>query len=186
MHGGSKMRRYTISALILVLLFAFGCAPVEEKPIGGQRDEHGCLTAAGYQWCPSKQKCLRAWEEYCEEYKEQFRIDSFEDCVAAGNPVMESYPRQCRTEEGVTYVEDEFQRAKPSIPLEDALSIAQESGCLAEGGSLIPDSALYNPNTKTWWIDLDLERQGCSPACVVDDRTGTAEINWRCTGLVEE
>ena len=23
-------------------------------------------------------------------------VDSFEDCVAAGNPVMESYPRQCR------------------------------------------------------------------------------------------
>jgi len=32
-------------------------------------------------------------------------IDSFEDCVAAGNPVMESYPRQCRTSDGEHFVE---------------------------------------------------------------------------------
>jgi len=33
-------------------------------------------------------------------------IDSFEDCVSAGNPVMESYPRQCRTNDGQNFVED--------------------------------------------------------------------------------
>lgn len=32
-------------------------------------------------------------------------VASFEDCVAAGNPVMESYPRQC-SHEGVTYTEN--------------------------------------------------------------------------------
>ncbi|MES2006919.1 MAG: hypothetical protein V4436_02290 [Patescibacteria group bacterium] len=32
-------------------------------------------------------------------------VDSFEACVAAGNPVMESYPRQCRSREGVLFVE---------------------------------------------------------------------------------
>jgi hypothetical protein len=32
-------------------------------------------------------------------------INNFEDCVAAGNPVMESYPRQCRANEE-TFVED--------------------------------------------------------------------------------
>ncbi|MDP2629110.1 MAG: hypothetical protein Q8P45_00190 [Candidatus Harrisonbacteria bacterium] len=32
-------------------------------------------------------------------------INSFEDCVAAGNPVMESYPRQCRDKEGNLFVE---------------------------------------------------------------------------------
>ncbi|MBD3244399.1 MAG: hypothetical protein GF335_00190 [Candidatus Moranbacteria bacterium] len=39
-----------------------------EKPkrIGGQRDQHGCLTPAGYTWCEKKQKCLRTWEEPCE------------------------------------------------------------------------------------------------------------------------
>ena len=37
-----------------------------EQIIGGDKDEHGCLIAAGYSWCEAKQKCLRAWEEACE------------------------------------------------------------------------------------------------------------------------
>lgn len=36
-----------------------------EKPIGGEKDEHGCLLMAGYTWCEAKQKCLRVWEEGC-------------------------------------------------------------------------------------------------------------------------
>jgi len=32
-------------------------------------------------------------------------VTSFEECVAAGNPVMESYPRQCRTADGKNFVE---------------------------------------------------------------------------------
>ena len=32
-------------------------------------------------------------------------ISSFEDCIAAGNPIMESYPRQCSAEDGKNFVE---------------------------------------------------------------------------------
>ncbi len=46
-------------------------------------------------------------------------IDSFEECAAAGNPVMESYPRQCRTADGKHFVE--------SI-LEFSLSYTKEGG----------------------------------------------------------
>jgi hypothetical protein len=31
--------------------------------------------------------------------------EGFAECVAAGNPVMESFPRQCRTSDGKTYIE---------------------------------------------------------------------------------
>jgi len=31
-------------------------------------------------------------------------INSFEECVAAGYPIMESYPRQCRTAEGKHFI----------------------------------------------------------------------------------
>jgi hypothetical protein len=42
--------------------------PAEESELlGGDRDEHGCIGSAGYVWCESKQKCLRPWEEACEE-----------------------------------------------------------------------------------------------------------------------
>jgi len=33
-------------------------------------------------------------------------VVNFEECIAAGNPVMESYPRQCRTAEGASFTED--------------------------------------------------------------------------------
>ncbi|MEX1112420.1 MAG: GerMN domain-containing protein [Candidatus Andersenbacteria bacterium] len=33
-------------------------------------------------------------------------ISNFEACVEAGHPVMESYPRQCRTPDGTTFTED--------------------------------------------------------------------------------
>lgn len=39
----------------------------EEPLIGGDTDEGGCLIGAGYSWCEIKQKCLRVWEEPCEE-----------------------------------------------------------------------------------------------------------------------
>lgn len=39
--------------------------------------------------------------------------NSFEECVAAGNPVMESYPERCRTPDGKTF-ENERQRSGES------------------------------------------------------------------------
>ncbi len=38
-------------------------------------------------------------------YIEKQAISNFEECVAAGNPVMESYPRRCAAN-GVTYIEE--------------------------------------------------------------------------------
>ena len=52
--------------------------PDETQVVGGDKDEHGCIGSAGYVWCEAKQKCLREWEEACEE-------DSMEiECIAAG------------------------------------------------------------------------------------------------------
>jgi putative hemolysin len=36
--------------------------------VGGGQDSHGCIGSAGYSWCESKKKCLRVWEENCEEF----------------------------------------------------------------------------------------------------------------------
>lgn len=38
--------------------------------------------------------------------KEVIIVTSFEDCEKAGYPVMESYPRQCKTPDGRTYAEE--------------------------------------------------------------------------------
>ena len=47
-------------------------------------------------------------------------------------------------------------------------------------------SGTFNGNSKTWWFEANLNasKYGCNPACVVSEVTKTAEINWRCTGLI--
>jgi len=71
------------------------------------------------------------------------------------------------------------------MSIEEAIAIAQNSTCLNEGS--LTDKYVYNPDSGTWWIDLDpfTPRESCNPACVVSEDTKTAEINWRCTGLKE-
>jgi hypothetical protein len=146
---------------LVVLVVLISMQPPAEKPIGGDKDEHGCLIAAGYSWCEAKQKCLRTWEEPCEvggactssggtvekgmccKSAEDFPnlcligacgcgpadshevsicncgegkcwdgeecvsvVNSFGECVAAGYPIMESYPRQCSTPDGRTFTEE--------------------------------------------------------------------------------
>ncbi|MFH0927908.1 MAG: hypothetical protein V1821_00360 [bacterium] len=59
-----------------------------------------------------------------------------------------------------------------------------EKTCIKGSESLA--SGYYNDGTKTWWFDANLSstKEGCNPACVVSEETKTAEINWRCTGLI--
>jgi hypothetical protein len=38
-----------------------------QQLIGGQKDEGGCLIAAGYRWCKDLNKCVRPWEEFCAD-----------------------------------------------------------------------------------------------------------------------
>jgi hypothetical protein len=35
-----------------------------QKPAapGSDRDEHGCIASAGYQWCEAEKECVRPWE----------------------------------------------------------------------------------------------------------------------------
>jgi len=64
----------------------------------------------------------------------------------------------------------------------EAMEIAQMSECVVDGW--FTGDAFYNDDTGTWWFDLDIEKEGCHPACVVNVATGEAEINWRCTGAL--
>ncbi len=109
------------------------------------------------------------------------QITNFDECVNAGNPVMESYPRQCMAN-GETFVEEIEFCVRMSI--DNAFAIAEESVCVSEGALL--STYVCNEGTNTLWIDLDIDMEGCSPACVVNVLTGEAEINYRCTGLIIE
>lgn len=57
-----------IGVVVLIgIAFILGAAylNIQGRTIGGQKDSHGCLIAAGYSWCEAKNTCIRQWEEYC-------------------------------------------------------------------------------------------------------------------------
>ncbi|GAI55743.1 unnamed protein product, partial [marine sediment metagenome] len=100
-------------------------------------------------------------------------VYSFNDCIKAGYPVMESYPRQCKTPDGRTFTEGEEHCIAPtgeSMSLFEAMQIAITSEC----GDQLKDYlefSMCNADTGTWWVDLDIEKEGCNPACVVNIKT---------------
>ncbi|EKT4073708.1 hypothetical protein D7Y42_11855 [Stenotrophomonas maltophilia] len=58
--------------VIPALLVLVACASPDKAPthaqatatpvVGGDRDAHGCIGSAGYQWCEHSQRCERPWE----------------------------------------------------------------------------------------------------------------------------
>ena len=58
-----------------------------------------CLGVYGISGC-------RVENNTCTEVKIEEGINNFEECAKAGNPVLESYPRQCMTPDGRTFTEE--------------------------------------------------------------------------------
>ena len=75
-------------------------------------------------------------------------------------------------------------RTTATMTQNEAYEIATNSSCMEEGN--IINEAYYNDFTKTWWFETDIIKEGCNPNCMVSEETQTAEINWMCTGLIEE
>ncbi len=187
------MRKEIILIPIIALLFIAGCAT--EKPIGGETDEHGCMLMAGYTWCESKQKCLRTWEEDCPTAPPVQEGLTIEECADADGRVVNTTIEMCEENEisiggigGFAYLHlccVAFPESK-KLTIEEAMEIAQNSECTEKGD--LTDNYMYNENSKTWWIDLDMKEEFkkdyCNPACVVYEFTKTAEINWRCMGAL--
>ncbi len=60
-----------ISTLLVILIWGFiiyrNMTNNSPLPIGGTTDEYGCLSAGGYTWCQTENKCLRIFEEFCPD-----------------------------------------------------------------------------------------------------------------------
>ncbi|MCJ8350115.1 hypothetical protein [Moritella sp.] len=54
--------KYGLFTLLVLSITACSNSDLESKPIGGDRDEYGCLPSAGYLWCERTQRCERSWE----------------------------------------------------------------------------------------------------------------------------
>ncbi len=100
------------------------------------------------------------------------RISAGIESRAEAKPVLKETEEYCSAVAG------------ESMALSEAKKIAIDSECGEQGA--LKDKYFCNSNTGTWWIDLDIEKQGCSPACVINVITKKASVNWRCTGLLME
>ena len=58
-------------------------APPAPRPIGGDRDVHNCLPAAGYTWCEREKQCVRPWELAKEAGFENTAEGFAKHCAAA-------------------------------------------------------------------------------------------------------
>ena len=107
----------------------------------------------------------------------KMQITNFQECIDAGYPAMESYPRQCNDGKN-TYIEE--------VISQEILNAAQNSECGEKG--ILTGEYYYNNFTKTWWLELtikpEFENPICNPACVVIEDSLEAEINWMCTGAL--
>lgn len=113
------------------------------------------------------------------------------DCEFAPCPVVvgnDSDEHGCRGSAGYSWCEAKQaciraweEACEGDLRASEVMRTAQEY-CGAIGN--LSGEMTYNPNSRTYWIDIDTTKQGCSPACVVWEENLTAEVNWRCTGLI--
>lgn len=66
----------------------------------------------------------------CSQTVQQSTVRNFEECVAAGNAVMESYPRQCRSGEKTFVEEVDINRICAD---QCGNGVCEEIVCLGEG-----------------------------------------------------
>jgi len=170
--------------LVLLVLLTAGCIDADFSRECGIENCHGMDIQCGSN---VPDGCT---EEYlmgdgCRQYARCEIIDGtcqlaeseeFETCKSCVEDCMNSPgdPSDC---------ESSCINPGPLITQEEAIELAQNSEC-TDDAVLLTDKITYNSFTRTWWIDLDLDKPGCLPACVVNEETRTSEINWRCTGLI--
>jgi len=86
--------------------------------VGNDKDEHGCISSAGYSWCEEKNKCLRIWEEKCETAtstpSDKYSTDPISECVSCVNGktwdnkpcCTDDFEKDCTSNNGVVRFSD--------------------------------------------------------------------------------
>ncbi|OGM10846.1 hypothetical protein A2Z22_03105 [Candidatus Woesebacteria bacterium RBG_16_34_12] len=149
------MKKIIVVAVLLVV-FLIGVVFFLRLVIGGPEDTWICVNG---EWVkhgnPSSPKPDMGCGSKIVEQTKQ-ELEDISRCLSASGSMMD------------------YQEAK---------GIASE--VCSEGK--LKEEHFCNGVTGTWWIDFEPNeiKEGCNPACVVNIETKQAEINWRCTGLIE-
>merc|ERR1712070_1153568 len=63
----SRMKYILVSTAVVPYLVSADFIRIPgRQPVGGQQDENGCYTSAGYSWCEPLNQCIRSWETDCD------------------------------------------------------------------------------------------------------------------------
>ncbi len=119
---------------------------------------------------------MNGGDEEQELSNEGFGIASFEECVAAGYPVMESFPRQCRTPDGTVFTEDGSVRPGTGGDSGDSGGGAFQTPAgpvtlSYQGGILRLDASLQRNDACVNW-KVEQSGQGNIRLNIVQERTG--------------
>ena len=91
-------------------------------------------------------------------------IKNFDDCVAAGYPIMESYPEQCATPDGKTFVRS-VNGPNPSAPsLSEKAAAAVRTRAALDLGTAAESITIVNFTETTWpdgCLGLREKDEGC-------------------------
>jgi hypothetical protein len=108
-------------------------------------------------------------------------IKTFEQCVAAGKKVTGIKPhRTCQVNDKLQYLEIELCAAPTGefLNIYDAQKVFDMSQCSREGSA--KETHYCDAKAGAWVIDIQTYRKGCNPACVIDVKTKTGKVDWRC------
>ena len=97
----NKRYIFVVIILLVIAIILIQISFQKKEIIGGSRDSHGCLIAAGYSWNESEQECIRQWLKD----ESRFQVTNFQQCQDAGYPILKSYIRQCKTPSGRIFAE---------------------------------------------------------------------------------
>ncbi|MFH0928088.1 MAG: GerMN domain-containing protein [bacterium] len=105
------------------------------------------------------------------------KITDFASCAAAGYPIMESYPRQCRAPSGVTYRED------VSLP-EDLIDLIRVDAPIA-GSTVASPVTISGQARGSWYFEgsFPIEIKDAS-GMVIGQGVATAKSDWMTNDFV--
>jgi hypothetical protein len=112
-------------------------------------------------------------------------ITNFEGCVAAGNPVMESYPRQCRTAEGVLFVEEVDPPAPTTWTTERGNSDILRNISVAPGDTVTSPLTITGQARGNWFFEASFPVSLTNwDGLIIAQGPATAQGEWMTTEYV--
>ncbi|OGY42337.1 MAG: hypothetical protein A2Y67_04390 [Candidatus Buchananbacteria bacterium RBG_13_39_9] len=139
--------------------------------------------------CPPLQvRCLRG---ACRENIKQQVVD-FESCIAAGNPVMETYPRQCSAD-GQTFTEilakvgdSCIQSADCQLPMDYAVRSNCPYQAYCYNQKCVVGCPLWQEKTNTWEVKCQADKDCNCAAWNEQTNYICACVDGQCASLVED